>query len=99
MAEPQVKVCCISELSAHVDREVSFTGWVEQIQRFKRHAFLTLQDGVGSSHRIQVVVGGDDLPILQSYVTVTGKVSSLPAKAYSYQSVEVQASHVKVLST
>lgn len=97
--KPEVRICQIPELSAHVDEIVSFTGWVEQIQKFKRHAFLILRDGTGSSHRIQVVVDGEDLPIVESYVTVTGKVSLLPVKVYSYQPVEVQASQVKVLST
>lgn len=99
MAESQMRQCQISELSTHVGKEVSFTGWVEQVQKFKRHAFLVVRDGVGSSHRIQVVVGGEDLPFVESYVTVSGKVSPLPAKAYSYQPCEVQASQVKVLSS
>jgi len=98
-SEPQLRFCQISELSTHVGQEVSFTGWVDQIQKFKRHAFLIVRDGVGSSHRIQVVVGGEDLPVIESYVIVTGKVCSLPAKAYSYQAVEVQASKIKIISS
>ena len=89
--------------------EVRFKGWVSKIQRFKRHAFVTIRDGPGLMYSIQVVV--DQLPKVseEAYVQITGILVDLPREKYaaeisdwipgqSIQKFEVRAKEFLVLS-
>ena len=86
----------IGELSSLTGTH-TIIGWVETIRKFKKHAFLILRDGTG---HVQVV---SDLEYIkdidqEAYIKVTGIISPLPEKAYSYQKVEFRASQIEILS-
>jgi asparaginyl-tRNA synthetase len=87
-------------LKGYHDAVVSFRGWIDKIQHFRHHSFVIVRDGPGAHHRIQVVVKPDPSKplIAESYVEVTGTVKPLPEGKYSYQPVEVQASHIDIVS-
>lgn len=88
----------ISELFKHKGETVEVTGWVDKIQRFRKHIFVTLRDGVGKYSRVQVVMKDDQDLSEEAYVKITGKVTELPEGKYSYQQVEIQASECVILS-
>lgn len=90
----------ISTLAEHRDGSVQVVGWVDKIQTFKKHSFLTVRDGAGEQNRVQIVVSGPlsaDVSV-EAYVRVSGHVRSLPKGAYSSQAVEVHAQSVEMLS-
>ena len=84
----------------YVGKEITTIGWVSRVQTFKKHAFVTLRDGAGGFSSIQVVLpGGIPVPVVESYVSITGVVKKLPEKAYSTQPIEIHATSLKILSS
>lgn len=89
----------IKHLIDHVGQEITIVGWISRVQSFKKHSFITLRDGVGSSASVQVILPSTiPAPIVESYVSLTGTVKKLPDKAYSTQPIEVHATSLKILS-
>jgi len=78
---------------------ISFYGWIDSVQSFKKHAFLHVRDGPGTINRVQVVVSGPPNPthLPEAYVRVDGTVVKIKEGSYSYRPFEVIATAVEVV--
>lgn len=90
----------ITKLSAITTAgEVIVRGWIEKLTVMKKHSFVILRDGVGKESRIQVYVPKSvcsDL-VIESHVQIEGLVKSLPEKAHSFRSFELEAKKITIL--
>jgi asparaginyl-tRNA synthetase len=91
----------IKSLHSHIEEKVSIRGWIHKIQTFPKHSFIVLRDGVDKENKVQIFVMKNILPenlTVESYILVTGTVQKLPKDKYSYQSFEICAGKIDILS-
>jgi len=85
----------IEELSSSMEgQDVIFGGWVVDLRKLGKMAFLTVRDVTGMC---QVIVKGDSMSLLeglnrQSVVRISGKVQSSKAKDFDFEilAIEIQ---------
>ncbi|MDA0755863.1 MAG: aspartate--tRNA(Asn) ligase [Crenarchaeota archaeon] len=88
----------IEELNSSMEgKEVIFGGWIVDLRKLGKMAFLTVRDVTGMC---QVIVKGDSMNLLeglnrQSVVRVLGKIQSSKAKDFDF---EVSATTIQVLA-
>ena len=88
----------IEELNSSMEgQDVLFGGWVVDLRKLGKMAFLTIRDVTGMC---QVIVKGDSMSLLeglnrQSVVRVSGKVQSSKAKDFDF---EIAASTIDILA-
>ena len=78
-------------------QDVVFGGWIVDLRKLGKMAFLTIRDVTGMC---QVIVKGDSMNLLeglnrQSVVRITGKVQASKAKDFDF---EIAASEIQVLA-
>ena len=85
----------IEELNSSMEgKDVIFGGWVVDLRKLGKMAFLTVRDVTGMC---QVIVKGDSVPLLeglnrQSVVRISGKVQASKAKDFDFEilAIEIQ---------
>ena len=88
----------IEELNSSMEgQDVLFGGWVVDLRKLGKMAFLTVRDVTGMC---QVIVKGDSMSLLeglnrQSVVRISGKVQSSKAKDFDF---EISANEIQVLA-
>ena len=88
----------IEELNSSMEgKDVIFGGWVVDLRKLGKMAFLTVRDVTGMC---QVIVKGDSMSLLeglnrQSVVRVLGKIQASKAKDFDF---EVSATEIQVLA-
>ena len=88
----------IEELNSSMEgKDVIFGGWVVDLRKLGKMAFLTVRDVTGMC---QVIVKGDSMSLLeglnrQSVVRILGKIQSSKAKDFDF---EVSATEIQVLA-
>ena len=88
----------IEELNSSMEgKDVIFGGWVVDLRKLGKMAFLTIRDVTGMC---QVIVKGDSMSLLeglnrQSVVRILGKIQSSKAKDFDF---EVSATEIQVLA-
>ncbi len=88
----------IEELNSSMEgKEVIFGGWVVDLRKLGKMAFLTVRDVTGMC---QVIVKGDSMSLLeglnrQSVVRILGKIQASKAKDFDF---EVSATEIQVLA-
>jgi len=88
----------IEDLSSSMEgQDVLFGGWVVDLRKLGKMAFLTIRDVTGMC---QVIVKGDSMNLLeglnrQSVVRILGKVQSSKAKDFDF---EISATEIQVLA-
>jgi len=88
----------IEELNASMEgQHVLFGGWVVDLRKLGKMAFLTVQDVTGLC---QVIVKGDSMTLLeglnrQSVVRISGKIQASKAKDFDF---EVSAIEIQILA-
>ena len=88
----------IGDLSSSMEgQEVLFGGWVVDLRKLGKMAFLTVRDVTGMC---QVIVKGDSMNLLeglnrQSVVRISGKVQSSKAKDFDF---EISAVEIQILA-
>jgi len=83
--------------SSMVGQDVLFGGWVVDLRKLGKMAFLTVRDVTGMC---QVIVKGDSMALLeglnrQSVVRISGKIQASKAKDFDF---EVSATEIQVLA-
>ncbi|MEC9436381.1 MAG: aspartate--tRNA(Asn) ligase [Thermoproteota archaeon] len=88
----------IEELNSSMEgQDVLFGGWVVDLRKLGKMAFLTVRDVTGMC---QVIVKGDSMNLLeglnrQSVVRISGKVQSSKAKDFDF---EISATEIQILA-
>jgi aspartyl-tRNA synthetase len=88
----------IEDLNSSMEgQDVVFGGWIVDLRKLGKMAFLTIRDVTGMC---QVIVKGDSMNLLeglnrQSVVRITGKVQASKAKDFDF---EIAASEIQVLA-
>ena len=88
----------IEDLNSSMEgQDVVFGGWIVDLRKLGKMAFLTIRDVTGMC---QVIVRGDSMNLLeglnrQSVVRITGKVQASKAKDFDF---EIAASEIQVLA-
>ena len=88
----------IEDLNSSMEgQDVVFGGWIVDLRKLGKMAFLTIRDVTGMC---QVIVKGDSMNLLeglnrQSVVRITGKVQASKAKDFDF---EIVASEIQVLA-
>ena len=88
----------IEDLNSSMEgQDVVFGGWIVDLRKLGKMAFLTVRDVTGMC---QVIVKGDSMSLLeglnrQSVVRITGKVQASKAKDFDF---EIAASEIQVLA-
>ena len=88
----------IEELNSSMEgQDVLFGGWVVDLRKLGKMAYLTVRDVTGMC---QVIVKGDSMSLLeglnrQSVVRISGKVQSSKAKDFDF---EISANEIQVLA-
>ena len=88
----------IEELNSSMEgNDVVFGGWVVDLRKLGKMAFLTVRDVTGMC---QVIVKGDSMSLLeglnrQSVVRISGKIQASKAKDFDF---EVSATEIQILS-
>ena len=88
----------IEELNSSMEgQDVIFGGWVVDLRKLGKMAFLTVRDVTGMC---QVIVKGDSMNLLeglnrQSVVRISGKVQSSKAKDFDF---EISATEIQILA-
>ena len=88
----------IEDLNSSMEgQEVLFGGWVVDLRKLGKMAFLTIRDVTGMC---QVIVKGDFMDLLdglnrQSVVRISGKIQSSKAKDFDF---EVAATAIDILA-
>ena len=88
----------IEELNSSMEgQDVLFGGWVVDLRKLGKMAFLTVRDVTGMC---QVIVKGDSMSLLeglnrQSVVRISGKIQSSKAKDFDF---EISANEIQVLA-
>ena len=88
----------VEDLNSSMEgQDVIFGGWVVDLRKLGKMAFLTIRDVTGMC---QVIVKGDSMNLLeglnrQSVVRITGKVQASKAKDFDF---EIAASEIQILA-
>jgi len=88
----------IEDLNSSMEgQDVVFGGWIVDLRKLGKMAFLTIRDVTGMC---QVIVKGDSMSLLeglnrQSVVRITGKVQASKAKDFDF---EIAASEIQILA-
>ena len=88
----------IEDLNSSMEgQDVVFGGWIVDLRKLGKMAFLTIRDVTGMC---QVIVKGDSMNLLeglnrQSVVRITGKVQASKAKDFDF---EIAASEIQILA-
>ena len=88
----------IEELNSSIEgNDVVFGGWVVDLRKLGKMAFLTVRDVTGMC---QVIVKGDSMSLLeglnrQSVVRISGKIQASKAKDFDF---EVSATEIQILA-
>ena len=88
----------IEELNSSMEgKDIIFGGWIVDLRKLGKMAFLTVRDVTGMC---QVIVKGDSMSLLeglnrQSVVRILGKIQSSKAKDFDF---EVSATEIQVLA-
>ena len=88
----------IEDLNSSMEgQDVVFRGWIVDLRKLGKMAFLTIRDVTGMC---QVIVKGDSMNLLeglnrQSVVRITGKVQASKAKDFDF---EIAASEIQILA-
>ena len=88
----------IEELNSSMEgNEVLFGGWIVDLRKLGKMAFLTVRDVTGMC---QIIVKGDSMNLLeglnrQSVVRILGKIQASKAKNFDF---EVSATEIQVLA-
>ena len=78
------------------ESSTTLVGWVEKIQSFPKHTFVTLRQG--AKEKVQVFIKGKVSFRPESYISISGKVVPLPEGKFSHQPFEIQTTSYEVIS-